>query len=484
MDALTTLWSDTDVYQRRYEKAATALMAVVRTLQARRPLAGGEDEFLALYADLAAADPEIFTIIWQDPYAYFWARLAYELTGWCLNPAPRPAALEKYCAALGTDDPRRALMLHLEEFKRFLIALEMMTGRTRRFASPFATVLPLSIPGTPYSILGAGTISVIGVAGAALDVIHDGSTMRLKVDNAPPEKSAPRLVKRPVVQQKDLEVCLKPETFCVSTIDGASVLLDQPDDYQQQQLPLIRQALVLVERHHPDALAHMCELLQVIAMKPHTVGDFSNVSFSDLPGAFILSAVREPYWIADALIHESMHNRLFFILDRGEILEGVGDGVDTGEFYSPWRDDLRPLSGLLHAVYVHIGVSKFWFSVCRSGETSGAHREYAEDQAVRAILHLKMGVAQLRRHATFTARGVGLFEELAREVDDLTAAMRALNLSPLAPGAIARGDGTIVPFAVDDAGNRITVLDSVIAHAEKYDTQRQCGDVKALLNLA
>ncbi len=62
--------------------------------------------------------------------------------------------------------------------------------------------------------------------------------------------------------------------------------------------------------------------------------------------------------------------------------------------------------------------------------------------------------------------------------------MGEMNLSPSAPGAIARGDGSIVPFAVDAAGNRISILDSIVAHAEKYDIRRQCGDLRALLQLA
>ncbi len=37
-------------------------------------------------------------------------------------------------------------------------------------------------------------------------------------------------------------------------------------------------------------------------------------------------------WLADALIHELLHNRLFFIIERGE-------GAEPSEFYSPWRDD-------------------------------------------------------------------------------------------------------------------------------------------------
>lgn len=48
--------------------------------------------------------------------------------------------------------------------------------------------------------------------------------------------------------------------------------------------------------------------------------------------------------MADALIHEYFHNRLFFILDRNEILANAdnNEGEEAGEFYSPWRDDLRP----------------------------------------------------------------------------------------------------------------------------------------------
>ena len=458
-------------------------MAVERALRARRPLGGGEDEFLSLYAVLAAADPDTFTAIWEDPFAYFWARLAYELVGWCLNPAPLPAGLEKYCAALGTKEPHTALALHLEEFKKFIIALEMKSGATRRFDRPLQTTLPFSIPGSRYSVLGRGLISVAGVGDATLEVVHNGTTLRLGLGGAISSSETPRLVQRPIARHNDFELFLKPETFCIPNINAAGAVLDLPEDYQEQQVPLVQDALALVERHQPAALEHMRELVQVIAFKPPPSGDYSNVSFSDLPGAFIVSAVKEPYWMADALIHELLHNRLFFILDRGEILEGIGEGTEAGEFYSPWRDDLRPLSGLLHAVYVYIGVCRFWFSVCESGETRGIRWEYAQDQAVRAVLDLKIGIDQLRRHATFTEAGIDLFKQLEREVDSLEASMRALNLSPAAPAAIMRGDGQIVPFGVGKDGRRMSILDTVLDHAQHYDTRRQCADLNAILKL-
>ena len=93
----------------------------------------------------------------------------------------------------------------------------------------------------------------------------------------------------------------------------------------------MQEGLALVARHQPAAFEHLRELVQVIAFKPPASADYSNVSFSDLPGAFILSAVREPYWMADALIHEFLHNRLFFVVERGELL------ADTGERYREKR---------------------------------------------------------------------------------------------------------------------------------------------------
>ncbi len=482
MDAHTILWTDTDVYQLRYEKTATALMAVEQALRARRPLGGGEDEFLALYEVLAAADPDTFTIIWEDPFSYFWARLAYELTGWCLNPEPLPAALAKYCASLGTEEPRQALALHLEEFKKFIVALDMISGATRRFDRPLRTALPFSIPGTSFSMLGHGSIDVIGISGGSLEVACNGTVMRLKVAATGGDPALPRLVERPIAHLGDFEATLKPETFCVPGIDAGQGFLDLAEDYQEQQVPLLREALALVERHQPAALEHMRELVQVIAFKPPAAADYSNVSFSDLPGAFILSVVRQPYWMADALIHELLHNRLFFIVDRGEILEGV-EPAERSQFYSPWRDDLRPLSGLLHAVYVFIGVCKFWFSVCASGETSGIERDYAEDQAMRGLLNLRIGVSQLRRHATFTEAGIGLFRELEREVDSLGAAMRAMNLSPSAPALVARGDGQLIPFAIGDDGRPVSILESIETHARKFDVHRQCEDLGEILKL-
>jgi HEXXH motif-containing protein len=477
------LWGDDRVYSPRYDKSATALVAVSRALESRRPLAGAEDEFLDLCAVIAATTPELFTQIWEDPFAYFWVRRAYELVGLCLKPTDLPNELRRYCLAIGANDPHEALKLHLEGFKRFVLALDIITGGTRRFRQPFETHLPFSIPGTLYSILGDGPVQIVGVIGNALDLIHDGRTLRLALDERVSSSITPRMIRRPSVRFSDFEVTLKPETFCLPGIGAADALQRVPEEFQNQQIPLIRQALALVERHQPDTLRQLGELIKVIALKPPLSGDYSNLSLSDLPGAFVLSAVPEPYWIADSLIHEFFHNRLFFITEEEPIFsepEPDEDADEPGAFYSPWRSDLRPLSGLLHALYVYTGVCKFWFSVWQSGETDGSRRAYVEDQAVRWMYAIRIGAHQLRTRARFTEFGASLFKEMEKEAESLWAFGKTLGLKPSAPAMLVRPDGNIAIGGIDQDGRPLSIIETIRQHQKSYDKLHQCEDLDSI----
>ncbi len=479
MDAHEILWADTSVYQRLYEKTATALIAVERTLRSKRLLGGAEDEFLELCGVLTSADADLFTQIWQDPAVYYWTRRAYELVGACSNPGDLPAQLKDYCVALGAPDPRAALPIHLEQFKKFILALELARGGSRRFQRAFEAKLPFAIAGSKYSILGSGSISIPTISGGSIEIIRDGVSSSLRPANEVMGSDAPQLVERPQARRGDCELSLKPEAFYLPGIGAADSLRQVPADFQGQQVRLLETALGLVERHHPLAFGHFSEVVKLIAFKPSTTGDYSNISYSDLPGAFILSAMREPYWMADALIHELFHNRLFFIEEREAILELSDDGGPT-EFYSPWRDDQRPLSGLLHALYVYIAVSQFWYSVSRSGETTGARKDYVEDQAVRATLQLRIAIHQLRRYARFTEFGAPLFMEMEKAVAAALESMRALKLSAEAPAMIARADGNIVIGGTGADGRPLSIIDTMRKHARQFDVHGQCSDFDPL----
>jgi uncharacterized protein len=73
-------------------------------------------------------------------------------------------------------------------------------------------------------------------------------------------------------------------------------------------------------------------------------------------GAVAIARPAGPATLALLLIHEFQHVKLGAVLD----LYDLYDPSDTRLFHAPWRDDPRPLEGLLQGTYAHIAVSDYW----------------------------------------------------------------------------------------------------------------------------
>ncbi len=90
--------------------------------------------------------------------------------------------------------------------------------------------------------------------------------------------------------------------------------------------------------------------------------------------------------LALLLIHEFQHVKLGAVLD----LYDLYDAADNRLFHAPWRDDMRPLEGLLQGTYAHIAVTDFWRArrTAASGpaaETAGARFAHWRGQTAGAI---------------------------------------------------------------------------------------------------
>ncbi|WP_372470749.1 aKG-HExxH-type peptide beta-hydroxylase [Nonomuraea aurantiaca] len=73
-------------------------------------------------------------------------------------------------------------------------------------------------------------------------------------------------------------------------------------------------------------------------------------------GCVALARPRCARSLAASLAHEVQHAKLsvlFYLLDL--VL-----ATENDRFYAPWRHDHRPLTGLLHGTYAHLGVADFW----------------------------------------------------------------------------------------------------------------------------
>lgn len=470
-DAAALLWHDDDIFHERYEKSASALIAVARVLDRRRPLDGAEDEFLALYARAVAMKPSLFTRVWTDPGAYFWVRMAYQLVATCVNGAALTPLAAAYCRSVDAADPRQALARHLEDFKRFMLALHLLGRSECRFASPFRTRLPLTIPATRLTIEGEGQIEISRLARRRLDIVHAGKRVSLPLAVARGGGSAAlRVVEYPEVGHAGVCVALHPPAFDLPGLDFAAPALAAGLDVQRRHRLLIAHTLALVQTHQRRTFVQFREVMRTIALKPRRAGTYTNITHSDLPGAFIASVVENPYELADTFIHEFHHNRLFFIEERGAFFDSAAENALTGRgYYSPWRDDPRPLHGLFHAVYVAIPVARFWLDVYATGDLDPASRAYAIDRILRGIAQLELGVDELERSASLSAFGRTLFDQMRLEVTELRHDIGcSYGLPSDAPAIECRDDGAFEPEISKVTGKALTVREAVAEHVRRF----------------
>lgn len=60
--------------------------------------------------------------------------------------------------------------------------------------------------------------------------------------------------------------------------------------------------------------------------------------------------------LALLLIQEFQHVKLGAVLDLYDLFDPADDRL----LHAPWRDDPRPLEGLLQGTYAHLAVTDFW----------------------------------------------------------------------------------------------------------------------------
>jgi HEXXH motif-containing protein len=244
----------------------------------------------------------------------------------------------------------------------------------------------------------------------------------------------------------------------------------------------VAEALSAIARLQPETFSHFGQAIRAVALKPAREGNFGSISSSELPGAFVCSVPCDSYELAATFIHEFHHNRLYYLEETGPFFESATEDEFEGEnHYSPWRETLRPLHGLLHALYVYLPVFRFWAAAVREGGLIGPRLAYAKDQLGRIPFQLRVGVNQLRRHAKFTAFGSMLFEQMARETIDTELEAGGLGVSLDTPAMSLRAGGIFRPTMREGDSRQMTIGETLRAHLERSDIRGECGEEKAFL---
>lgn len=133
-----------------------------------------------------------------------------------------------------------------------------------------------------------------------------------------------------------------------------------------------------------------------------------SVSAGDAFGGMEASEPDDAVQLAATLVHEFQHTKLGGLLHLTPLLTGSTE--ESAElWYAPWRDDPRPIDGLLQGIYAFMGVTGFW-RVRRTATAAGSALPHFEFALWRA--HVATAMEQIHRHERLTPVGAALLSTL------------------------------------------------------------------------
>ncbi|WP_157767767.1 HEXXH motif domain-containing protein [Actinosynnema pretiosum] len=148
------------------------------------------------------------------------------------------------------------------------------------------------------------------------------------------------------------------------------VVLDDSDPYREFGAPVparpldpahrlewakhLDEAWELLARRHPGAAEELSSVLSSIVPLERSRPVFA-ASSADAFGCVAMSPKGSALELAEALVHEAQHSKVNALLPLVELERPDGMG-----YCAPWREDPRPLLGMLHGIYAFTAVVEFW----------------------------------------------------------------------------------------------------------------------------
>ena len=177
---------------------------------------------------------------------------------------------------------------------------------------------------------------------------------------------------------------------------------------------LLQQAWTLLEHDEPtaaEALAAGVSSLSPLARADQQDDEeVRSASTAESFGAVLLSSPTTAADFAAALVHEFQHIKLGGLMHLCDL--NADDGA--ANLYAPWRDDPRPLGGLLQGVYAFLGIARFWRVRHRS--KSGAERRSGLYAYAYARAQAAEGLEITRASGGLTSLGVEFTDGLAATI--------------------------------------------------------------------
>ncbi len=197
---------------------------------------------------------------------------------------------------------------------------------------------------------------------------------------------------------------------------GKPVVVPVPDKDLASWRINLDSAYRMLERCYPLVADEISRTLRsVIPVKVDTPEQSVSCSSRDFWGATQVSS-HPGIALPEVLVHEHRHNVLNALFELDPIVSESASGQHA-TYYSPWRSDPRPVTGLLHGIYSFLEVVAFNFAYLQKYGATGSESDFAEKRIIANVCRLKLAAVEFERSVELTQFGAELYNALRKRLD-------------------------------------------------------------------
>lgn len=202
---------------------------------------------------------------------------------------------------------------------------------------------------------------------------------------------------RPFVCQ---EQCLLPD----ADTRGESILIDPAAPTAPDSLDAMRCSIIQATGEPWNRFVSVIKSVSIVVVKGMPDLPFFSGSGNDVWGSMHMSRPAHAAILAESMTHEAAH----FWLHAAEEVGELADQAWTDETWvSPWRDDPRPIGGVIHGVHVFscaATVLASWLRK-RAKMPPGVNSGFLCSRAATLVAQVEAGISEFRRNGRGTAIG-------------------------------------------------------------------------------
>lgn len=209
--------------------------------------------------------------------------------------------------------------------------------------------------------------------------------------------------------------CLLPETETRG--EAIRSLSDSPlkEDWIRKELQVLKEAC------GTDFLSFIGILKTLTVVEIPGKGQLPYFSGADTNcwGAMHASPPRDEFVFAETVTHEAAHTWLFLVEEVSPLAERCWDGNDC---ISPWRDDARPIGGVIHGVFVFSCAALVLQRLLASHQQADVVlRGRVEERICRLVSQVEAALVELSNSPVLTKTGIALVETTVERTKSIAA---------------------------------------------------------------